>query len=339
MKFGIPSLLKRRWFQFVLVLLVIFGGYFYWQNSQKQATAETTYVVQAKDLKQYVTTSGKITAQKQASVRFQTGGMLSWVGVKKGDMVKQWQALASLDQRELEKNLKKSLLAYSNQRADFDEMTMETYNDDVLDETIKRILQKNQNNLDSAVVNVELADLAKQYATIYSPIDGVVVKATDEYAGVNASATTEYVIVDPATLRFSAEVEELDIGKIKVGDSASIYLDAFPEATISSTISAIEFTPTKTTSGNTAYLAHFALALDSRYRLDMNGDVQILTNQRSQVLSVPIDAVIEKDGAKFVTVKRDSKKEEVSIETGLETDEEYEVIQGLQPGDTIIIPE
>ncbi|MGI5827398.1 MAG: efflux RND transporter periplasmic adaptor subunit [Patescibacteria group bacterium] len=340
MNLRLPGIFKKRWFWFLFVLVFIFGGYFAWQNSHKKQNGFETYEVKAMDLEKTVTASGGITATNIASLKFQTGGRLAWVGVKKGDRVRKWQAIASLDQRELEKTLKKTLLAYNSTRMDFDETSQTTYKDTALTESIERIYQKNQNALDAAVVDVELADLAKQYATLYSPIDGIVIKATDEHAGVNISlATTEYVVVDPNSLQFSANVEELDIGLITVGQSATINLDAFPENSVASSVGEIEFTATQTTTGNTAFTVNFPIPVDSRYLLGMNGDVEVVVDRKSGVIAVPVEAVRETETARTVTILREDKtQEEVVITTGLETDEYFEVTEGLQAGDTIILP-
>src|SRR4030066_1972411 len=76
---------------------------------QKYETAK----VQKEDLTDTVSASGTIGAENQVDLKFQTSGLLTWVGVKEGDSVKKWQALASLDKRELEKTLQKYLLDFS----------------------------------------------------------------------------------------------------------------------------------------------------------------------------------------------------------------------------------
>ena len=66
-----------------------------------------TAKVERKTLKETVSASGKIEAENSATLRFPTPARVVWVGVKKGDTVRKWQSLASLDQRQVEKNLKK----------------------------------------------------------------------------------------------------------------------------------------------------------------------------------------------------------------------------------------
>lgn len=342
LKIFIPPIFKKGWFLFLLVILLIFSGYFYWQRQQKTRKGVETYQITRKDLQQTVTASGKITAENQVTLRFQATGFLNWVGVKKGDPVKQWQAIASINQKELEKSLKKELLDYMNERWDL-EQTRANYQDKSYDaatlETIRRTKDKAQFDLDSTVLDVEIADIAKKFAVLVTPIAGIVTEATDEQPGVNISLlNTKYVIVDPDSLRFTAEVEELDINLIQKGLPATLDLDAFPDKPLSTQVDTIDFTATETVSGSTAYNVYLPLPVGNDYRLDMNGNVSIIVDQKNNVLAIPIQAVIVTQDKKEVTVLKDKKKEKREIKTGLETEDYYEVTEGLNEGEIIVFP-
>lgn len=333
-----PNCFRKKWFFFALFIVVLLGLVYYNQSKKSNNSSFNTYTIVPVDLNEVVTGSGKITASQKATLRFQTGGQLAWVGVKKGDKVSKWQAIASLDQRQLEKDIQKKLSFYMTQRMDFDQ-TEENYEDEILDEEIKRILNKNQYALDRSVIDVEVSDLAKQYAHLYSPIDGIVIEASDEFPGVNVSAlSTEYTIVNPQTLRFSAEIEELEIAKVKEGLSAIVNLDAFPNNPVNSIVSEIEFSATQNTSGNTVFIVNLPIETNNQYRLEMNGDVEIILSQKPQALAVPIEAVEEIDDKKYVKIINGVTPEQREIQTGIETDDYYEVLSGLDFGNQIALP-
>lgn len=337
---SIPPLLKKRWFWFLLIIALIVGGFFYWQRQQKLKNDLETYEVSRQALEQVVTASGKITAEKQVTLRFQTTGRLEWVGVKKGDRVEKWQAIASINQGELEKKLKQELLDYMNERWDFDKTMDVDYKDLALTETIRIAKEKAQFDLDRTVLDVEIMDIVKKYAVLVTPISGVVTKATDEHAGINVSLTgTEYEITDLDSLRFTAEVEELDIGLIRKGLLANIELDAFPDKSLSSQIAEIEFTAIETVGGSTAYNVQFPLPPNRNYRLGMNGNVNIIIKKKNNVLAIPVEAVTITEDKKEIVVLKDKKQDKRQIKTGLETDEYYEVIEGLEEGEMILLPE
>lgn len=73
------------------------------------------------DLEKDLTLAGKVDAGSYALLQFQTSGRLSWVGVKEGDEVKKWQAIASLDKQDLEKQLKKIMNDYLTNRWNFED--------------------------------------------------------------------------------------------------------------------------------------------------------------------------------------------------------------------------
>lgn len=223
---------------------------------------------------------GKIKAEKKVDLKFQTSGKLVWVGVKIGDRVKKGQAIAALDKRELEKQLKKELNDYLNERWDF-EQTQDDYQEikdrHLLTDAIKKILEKAQFDLNNAVLDVEIAQLALEYATITSPIDGIVTKIDQPVAGVNITpATAVFTIADPNSLYFEAEADEEEVVQIKEGMRGKIVLDAYPDQEIDSQITLIEFAPISE-KGTPTYAVHCRLPKDLNLdlRLEMNGEIEL----------------------------------------------------------------
>ncbi|PIU33022.1 hypothetical protein COT04_02275, partial [Candidatus Shapirobacteria bacterium CG07_land_8_20_14_0_80_39_12] len=199
----------------ILAIFIIAVG---WPTTKKvTAKPEQNYEtakVQKEDLTDTVSASGTVQAENQVDLKFQTSGLLTWVGVKEGDQVKKWQAIASLDKRELEKNLLKTLRDYNKKRWDFEEINRVTYKDQIVTDTLKRILEKNQFDLDKAVADVEIKDLAIKLATISSPIEGIVTHIDTPVAGINITpATAVFSIANPDKMKFVANVDEADIGK------------------------------------------------------------------------------------------------------------------------------
>ncbi|MBU2051642.1 efflux RND transporter periplasmic adaptor subunit, partial [Patescibacteria group bacterium] len=273
---------ERKLLAISLVIVLLVGGYITFQKLRPKSIGEQFELapVTREDIRQTVITSGKIRSQTQVDLKFQTLGRLSWVGVKEGDSVKKWQTIASLDQRELEKTLQKYLLDFSKERADFDEDLKVTYKDTALTDTISRILQKNQYDLDKAVLDVEIKNIAIKLAALTSPIAGIVTNITVSVAGVNVTPTSAvFTVADPEHLLFEAEVDETDIGRLEVGQSAELVLDAFPDEPISLSVSRIDFNATIDSSGATVYQVEFDFdqSMIDHLRLGLNGEITITT--------------------------------------------------------------
>ncbi|MEA3355060.1 MAG: efflux RND transporter periplasmic adaptor subunit [Patescibacteria group bacterium] len=333
---------KRKLLVIFLTIVTLISGYFLYQKFRPKSPEELYNLqkVTKSDIKQTVSASGSIQSQTQVDLKFQTSGQLAWVGVKEGDYVNQWQALASLDQKALKKTFEKYLFDYSKERNDFEEDKQETYKDIIVTDSIKRILQKNQWDLNKAVLDVELYDITVKYATLITPIKGIVTRIDNPIAGVNITpATAVFTVADPEFLEFVALIDEVDVGLLKATQSAQIILDTYPNEPIDTFISSIDFDSSTDSSGSTVYLVKFKLLNPdlSRYRLGMNGEVIITTAQKQNVTTIPYQSILEEDNKLSVQLIKDNTLINQTITIGISNDEDIEVISGLEPGQTIVV--
>ncbi|MFH0943123.1 MAG: efflux RND transporter periplasmic adaptor subunit [Candidatus Beckwithbacteria bacterium] len=332
---------KRKLFTIFLIIVIFslsFFGYKKFGPHNLNDRYEFGQVIR-QDITKTISASGKIKSQTQVDLKFQTSGQLAWIGVKEGDYVRKWQALASLDLRQLQKTLEKYLLDYSKERNDWDEDKLITYRDTVITDTLKRLIEKNQFDLQKAVLDVELQDISLKYATLITPISGIVTHIDIPVAGINITpATAVFTVADPDQLVFETIIDEVDIGQLTVGQTAQLVLDAYPNETINLTLDSIDFTSTLDTSGSTVFLVKFNLlnTPEKKFKLGMNGEVTITVAQKSAVLAIPLTAVIEDDQT---TVQMINNKQIISqpITLGITNDEFVEVTSGLTENQTIII--
>lgn len=314
--------------------------------AKQKSTSYKLFTVKKQNVIKSVSSTGKVRASKQADLKFQTSGLLAWVGIKEGDYVNKWQAIAQLDRRELQKSLEKTMRDYSKQRNDFEEMYRVTYRgqkpQDALTDTAKRILEKNQWDLEKSVLDVELKDIALKLATLVSPIEGVVTHIDTPIAGVNITpATAVFTIADPNQMIFQAEIDEVDIGSIKIGQKAIVTLDAYPEEKFEGLVSKINFEAITTKGGGTAFKIEITLPENDnlRFKIGLNGDVQIVIGEKEDVLVVPGEAIFYKEGESFVRVIKNNKPLEVEISIGVETEEFIEISKGVEENQKIIVSE
>ncbi len=329
---------------FIVIVLLILGFIAY--NKFVPKPPEKLYqltTAKIKDLSQTVSASGKIHSATEVSLKFQTSGQLAWVGVKTGDKVNKWQAIASLDQRTLYKTLQQDLIDYSKERNDFEEDRLVTYDSNNMEitNTMKRVLEKNQWDLEKAVLDVEIQNIALQYSSLLSPIDGIVTSIDVPVAGVNITPTTAYfTVADPEHLEFHAEIDEADIGLIEASQSASLLLDAYPDEPIPLTVDWIDFNSTLDSSGSTVYIVKFYIKNDNqKYRLGMNGEITITTQEKKDVLTVPFESLIESDSKTIIQVVKDNKVVDQPVTTGLIGQSDIEITNGLTPDQTIVVSE
>lgn len=304
---------------------------------------------------QSVSVSGTIQAKNSANLSFLIPGILVYIGVKKGDFVKQYQTIATLDQRTVQKNLQNTLLAYDVQRKTFDQTQQNGSNGelqhlqlanttdsqipkpDAINQAVERILQQNQDNLQTAVNSVELQSLAKEQTILMSPISGIITRADVTTINTNVTATNIYSVVDPNSVVFSMDVDESDIGKIINNQKAQVVLDAYPDTTLTLPVNSIDFVSHNTSTGGTAYTVEVKLPdnNDYRYKIGMSGNGEIITNEKNDVISIPINAIADNN---YVYVqKTPTSFEKRKITLGLQNDTSAEVTGGLQTGEKIAL--
>jgi len=309
-----------------------------------QGEYETAQVMKT-DIIQSISASGEVESQEQVALKFQGSAQLTWLGVKEGDYVNKWQAIASLDKRQLEMSIKKKLNDYMNERWDFEEIredygvTTDDLNAFNLTSDEKRILEKAQFDLNNAVIDVEIADLAKKLANLVTPISGIVIKTEPSIAGVNVTpVNSEFIIANPGLMKFVADIDESDIGQVALGQKVLITLDAYFDEEFEGEITQIAFAAITTSGGGTAFQVDISLPdnMEEKFRVGMNGDVEIITAEKESVVTVPIEAINTKDDNSYVQVIEGRTLKEFEVETGLESDNFVEVISGLSEGQLVV---
>lgn len=339
------KIMAKKWYLVVMILMVV--GAFYFLNRNGEEEYRTT-AVSKQSITESINASGEVIAKDSAELRFNTPSKVVWVGVKKGDRVKKWQAVASLDKRTLENNLKKKLLDYQTTRWDF-EQNQDDYdvNGRALEQVIltdeeKRILEKSQFGLDKSVLDVEISELAAKEAVLISPIEGTVISDGGFVAGENltpASLSTDYIkVANLSTLQFKVQVDEVDFGKITMGQSVKVVLDAFPDDVFSGKVVFINKEGTKTLSGGVTVPIEVAFdEVDERLVLGLSGEADFIIEEKQNALVVPREFIKSDNDNQVVYVLVDGKPEKVTVTTGLMTMSQTEISSGLKEGQEIIL--
>lgn len=334
------SWLKSHKLIVLAILLAALGvWYFFIRRPQVEYTQ---YSVQQQDLVETLELSGKISAANSATLRFGAGGLVTYLGAQEGDTVKKWTTLASIDTRQLQKTMTQKLNLYAIERTEFDQ-GQDDYDKNIrdgdIDKELRRLLQKNQYQLDNTVKDVEYQDLALRLTRLTSPLNGVLIQSPITTSNVQVLATDTWVVVDPTSLYFSADVDETDLSRISVGQAVRVELDAFPESVFPASISSISYSPKETTSGTTYEVKVKFADLDStRFRLGLNGTAAVILEQMSAIPTLPLEAVTGQNGDAYVYVKSGKKYVRQNVTTGIEDEGVVEISSGLSTQDVVYAP-
>lgn len=171
---------------------------------------------------------------------------------------------------------------------------------------------------------------------LISPIDGDVIVSTDEPGQTVTSADVVVVLSDHLIVQ--AQVDETDIGKIKVGQTASISLDAYPQIKITGKVDHIYY-ESKIVNNVTIYQVDILPeSVPDVFRSGMSATVTIMAETKDNVLTIPVDTVRRNKEGAYVLVSRGlgQKPIERKVELGISDDKNIEVISGLDPNEKIM---
>jgi len=202
-------------------------------------------------------------------------------------------------------------------------------------------------SLESAQLSLENARDALDNYAITSPISGTIVEKNFK-VGDNIDATTSgnlAVIYDMSVLTLEMNIDELDIGKVKVGQTVEITADALEGQTFTGHVDKININGT-TVSGVTTYPVTIIIDNPGDLLPGMNVTANIKVEYVKDALSIPVDAVqrgnvvlVPEEGAfdKNGQLVDLSKLKEVTVTLGRNDNDFIEVLSGLNEGDTVVI--
>lgn len=332
-KMFFPGKRKFVTFGFLIVLLFLF-------SRKPKIVVETASVVRG-DIVESVSASGEVDAKEKADLTFQGSGKLIWVGVKEGDTVKKYQAIAKLDTILLNATYQQAINSYASLNA-----AAQKAEDDVKNHSTDETFAQKSTRVaaqvarDNAYDAMKAAEQSLKFATITAPFSGVVTSANPAFAGSNVTPLNAvYSIVNPETFYFSTEVGEIEVSKVQVGQKVTLILDAYPEENFESVVESVGISSVVTSTGGTGYKVKIALPKREgiNFRLGMNGDAEIIINMFKDVLSVPSDSVIEEDSGNYVWVAEGKSVRKVKVELGASSLDRYEIKEGLEEGDTVLV--
>ena len=312
----------------VLVALIVVGVIL-WPKGGKPILTETAKI---QDVIKTVSVTGSVDAQTSVNLTFQTPETLAYVGVKLGDTVKKYQIIVSLDQTQLQATFRQAqqdfVAAKAASQQYYDDHTSGTESD--AQKVQRTAIDDVQNKAYDQMLKVQ-HDIAN--SSLYAPIAGIVTRMDAQTAGVNITPATVFTITDPSSLVFKMEVDEADIGQVKLGQSANS-LDAFPNDNLKFAVDKIDFISHLTTSGGNAFYAKANLPQNSSYRVGMNGNADIIVDAKYNVLSIQTTDIFDNNYVYVKTAKGYMKKK---IVLGLQNDTQAQVLSGLSEGDTVAI--
>ena len=199
-----------------------------------------------------------------------------------------------------------------------------------------------QSELDSARVALNKAleqlESAKEGYPIVAPFDGVVAKVNvNQGDEVNAN-TVVIELIDSSAFEMSAIVDEIDVANLKLGQKATVTLDAFSDLELIGSVSSISAF-SQTQSGVVSYPISISLIVPENIQLlqGMSATATIEINLASNALLVPKKAISGTGDRAMVMVMVDGQAQPRMVTVGATDGTQTEVVNGLQEGDVVVV--
>lgn len=282
-----------------LAVWLLSGG-----KKEEKITFDTAAVAPA-NIMNSITATGTIEPVTSVTVGTQVSGIVSKLFVDYNSVVKKGQVIAELDKTNLmsQLNTAKTQLATAQSQLNYQTANYKRYKtlfekglvaaDDFDNAKLSYTQAKEQ--VVSAKEEVQRAQTNLGYATITSPIDGVVLsKSVEEGQTVAASFSTPELFTiaqDLTNMQVVANVDEADIGDVKEGERVSFTVDAYPDDTFEGEVKQVRQEATTSNNVVTYEVVISAPNADLKLKPGLTANVTIYTAERKGVLSVPSKAL------------------------------------------------
>jgi HlyD family secretion protein len=284
----------------IIIIVLAVAAYFLFFNKTDTPYTFRFDKVAKGDLTVYVTATGTLNAVTSVDVGTQVSGIISKLYADFNSVVKAGDIIAQIDPTFLDQAVKTS-------QANLDRIQAQSNESESTYKRTKALYDKNlesQANYDAALANAEadkaslkqaqaqldLAKLNLQYATIYAPINGVVINrqvSVGQTVAASFSSPTLFTIAnDLSKMQVEATVDESDIGSVSVGQTATFTVDAYPNDNFTGKVSQIRLAP-QVVSNVVNYTVIISVENDQlKLMPGMTANVKILVGEKKNVLEV-----------------------------------------------------
>ncbi len=289
----------------LLVILSIIAYFFIFKGDNVTIIEAKTVNAKIENITTMVTATGTIEPITQVEVGTQVSGVVEKIYVDYNSEVKAGQLIAELDKTNLKASLTQAQAAYDNtinqrnylktiydrQKTLFDNQVISRSDYDEANynyQTAKGTVTQRLSDLQEAKTNLG-------YANIYSPIDGVVLsRAIDVGQTVAASFSTPTLFTiaqDLKEMQVEADVDEADIGEVKVGQRVDFTVDAYMGETFKGVVTQVRLDPTVTSNVVTYTVVIKADNPDSKLKPGLTATISIYTLELNDVLTAEAKAI------------------------------------------------
>ena len=370
--------MKKKTLYIGAAIVIIAGGIgiFGFSGEADTIKIETARIARG-NVSDIITATGALEAVETVEVGTQVSGVIEKIYVDYNSQVVRGQLLAQLDETPLRAQLDQSQASVDQAEAQvkYQKATYERYKTLIEKKLIAQSdFDLQEYNYNNAVASLKQAQstydrnkINLDYATITSPIDGIILeRSVDEGQTVAASFNTPTMFIianDLTQMQVEADVDEADIGKVLEGQRVDFTVDAYPDMVFEGEVSQIRLQPVESSNVITYTVVITAPNPDMALMPGMTASVSFYPPEKDETLILParaLNVTIDQDEIKTyantnpevtiedATLKTNSDSERLiwlksgntisqrKVELGNTDEANYELISGLNEGDEVL---
>ena len=296
--------------KFIIILVIILipiliAGYFFLNKESEAGIEWEVKTVERGDMEISITATGTLEAVKEVEVGTQVSGIISVIYADFNSKVRKGQVIARLDTTTLASQVYDSKANYNRKKIMVDQArrNMERAEDLFKEKVMAQVeydkvlddYETARSNLLSADAQLERAKINLSYATIISPIDGVIISRNVEQGQTVASSfnspTLFNIVNDLTKMQVEASIDEADIGQIEEGQKVSFTVDAYPDDTFSGVVRQKRLKPEIVSNVVTYTVIVDVPNPDLKLMPGMTASITVLIDERRGVLKIPSRAL------------------------------------------------
>ncbi|WP_339738217.1 efflux RND transporter periplasmic adaptor subunit [uncultured Sunxiuqinia sp.] len=374
--------MKKKILYSILAVAVVSAGLIVLRSFGKtgeQMELKTAKVIRG-EINEIITATGALEALETVEVGTQVSGVIEKIHVDYNTQVKKGQLLAQIDETPLIAQLEQSKASVDQAEAEvqYQKATFDRYQKLIGKKLIAQadydLAEYNYNKAVASLNNARsVYDKNKinlSYATIYSPIDGIILdRAVDEGQTVAASFNTPTLFTianDLTQMQVEANVDEADIGRVMTGQRVTFTVDAYPNLTFDGEVTQIRLQPVETSNVITYTVVVNAPNPHKKLMPGMTANVSFFVTEKNDILLMPSEALnftpspeslaqyreihpdtqlptpvsaeaAHSETQKTIWLKEGNTIRSRQVQLGETNELYYEVIDGLNEGDEVVV--
>jgi len=346
--------MRNKTFILIIISISIITIWFWGYDNESSAKIRTLHPERG-EISTDIILTGITTTKKQVSVKPTIFGTIKTLNKEEDTFVQENEVLAKLDDREIKTkiNIAKAVLlrtkeqySISKRNLNVAEQQFEIGNSTKESvENHKSELHIAKTNHQEAVQNVNLAYLELEQTTILSPFSGTII-TQKSYLNQQVTPDTElFYIANLDNMIIEAQVDASDVTSINSDSKVIINRETDTSTKWKGKILQIGRIITKSNNANTVTIKILPIvnpenSKSTQLRLGEQLDISIQTNYKSNIIKLPFNVIINKNGKTMIALLQDDMVVKMTeISTGLENLTHTEILHGIDDNQTVIIPD